>query len=399
MARILCLGPGYVPPAEDERESSCFYLSREHEGDIIQPVWGQRGSQQLRQSVGRFDYHFTHSYRLPGFVRVAWDILFTIVKGKSLQRTHKRKSDVIICYGWNKTGIAGLALKWLTGAKLIVEVPGTPKAAQLFQTEKPGLLARFRSELNGWLLKFILKRCDGVKLLYPTQVDGFLPANKSISSAVYHDLVPVNSLAPLDVDEKYILLVGYPWYLKGVDLLIRAFKQVADEFPGYRLRIIGHCPDRSFFEHLRNGDDRIEFVPGVRHDEAIRQIAKCSVFVLASRTEAMGRVLLEAMALRKPIVASRVDGIPHYIQDDVNGLLFESGNVPELASQLRRVLIDRQFAGRLAQNGHQIVHEKYSETRYAQAFDALIDSVLSRPNTSHADAGICDSAPLCSPRN
>ena len=100
------------------------------------------------------------------------------------------------------------------------------------------------------------------------------------------------------------------------------------------------------------------------------------MFVLPSRTEAMGRVLLEAMACQKPIVASNVDGIPSVVEHERNGLLFESENVGDLASQLRRVLLDRDLAGKLAQEGHRIVHEKLSEACYLKKFVSMVDCVL-----------------------
>lgn len=374
MAHILYIAPGYVPPPDDERESAFFYLSESHWGDVLLPVWGKRSSIPRGRGIGRFCHHVTYSCRLPGPIRLLWELLFYVCKGLALQRAARQKYDVVISYGWNKTGIAAVILKWLTGAKLIVEIPGTPGAAQRFQSLRVTWLTRLKGKTNRWFLKLLMKRADGAKLLSPNQLDGYLPERK-VHALVYHDMVPVNSLDPVDVDEKYLLLVGYPWYLKGVDVLIKAFKQIADEFPGYRLRIVGHCPDRSYFEKLRDDDARIEFLPGVKHDVAIRLISRCSVFVLASRTEAMGRVLLEAMALRKPIVASRVDGIPHYIHHNENGLLFESEDVDDLAAKLRHVLRDRLLAARLADTGYRVVREKYSESRFVEAWDTLIESV------------------------
>lgn len=91
----------------------------------------------------------------------------------------------------------------------------------------------------------------------------------------------------------------------------------------------------------------------------------------------MGRVLLEAMACRKPIIASRVEGIPHYISDGENGLLFESESVDDLACKLRLLLRDRKLAAQLADNGHRLVHENLSETCFLEKFNAMMRSVLS----------------------
>ena len=117
------------------------------------------------------------------------------------------------------------------------------------------------------------------------------------------------------IDGKYLLFLGYPWYLKGVDVLIKAFNRVSSEFPEYKLKIVGYCPEGfDYYEKLAQGNTNIEFHKPVFYDKVIKLMAGCSLFILPSRTEAMGRVLLEAMACKKPIIASNVGGIPEIIK-------------------------------------------------------------------------------------
>lgn len=342
------------------------------------PVWGKRSfGTRLKSAVGKFKYHFTYSRRFPAIVRVPWDMLFAIVKGLWLHYVGGRAFDVIISYGTNRTGMAAVVLKWLTGAKLIVEMPGAPAAAYLYDSAARGRWTGLKHLASWGALKIVLCGADGVKLLYPDQLSGVRPP-RSIPIAVFHNLVPVSAIKPTDADEKYVLFVGGPWYLKGVDILIKAFQQISHEFPDHKLFVVGYTLDQPFFDALRGGDDRIEFRKGVKPSIALDLISACSVFVLPSRSEAMGRVLLEAMALRKPIIASRVDGIPSYIEDGRNGLLFEREDVEELASRLKRVLADREVAERLARNGYETVHDRFSEAEYAKRFDEMIDAVLGR---------------------
>ena len=190
-----------------------------------------------------------------------------------------------------------------------------------------------KSKAGSILTKFLLKRCDHIKLLYPQQIDAYKIKEK-VKISVFHNFVPIKMLVPSDLDEKYILFLGFPWYLKGVDILIKAFKNIHREFPDYKLKIVGHCPDKSYFEFLAKDCPAIELKNAVKHEVAMDLMKKCTVFVLPSRTEAMGRVLLEAMAMKKAIIASNVDGIPHYIRHGNNGLLFPSGNDGQLANNL-----------------------------------------------------------------
>lgn len=142
--------------------------------------------------------------------------------------------------------------------------------------------------------------------------------------------------------------------------------------------MVGYCPDKAYFEGLAKGNDRIELCNPVFHEEAMELLANCRLFVLPSRTEGMGRVLLEAMAAKKPIIASRVDGIPYYIKDGLNGLLFETENVQDLADRMQRMLSDPEYAKEIAENGHRYVFEKFSEDLYVENYRAIVHEVLMR---------------------
>ena len=90
----------------------------------------------------------------------------------------------------------------------------------------------------------------------------------------------------------------------------------------------------------------------------------------------MGRVLLEAMACRKPIIASNVGGIPEVIKNGYNGLLFKSENVDDLADKIRLVLSDKKVATMLRNNAHSYVKEKLSEECYANNYINMIKNTL-----------------------
>jgi glycosyltransferase involved in cell wall biosynthesis len=99
----------------------------------------------------------------------------------------------------------------------------------------------------------------------------------------------------------------------------------------------------------------------------------------------MGRVLLEAMAFGKPVIASAVGGIPHYVEDEVTGLLFQSGSVDELVDRLERMLDDPELARGLGECGRARVLADLSEDRYAVHFrDMAVRAVSHRGRTMTA---------------
>ncbi len=115
------------------------------------------------------------------------------------------------------------------------------------------------------------------------------------------------------------------------------------------------------------GDCRaISLERSVRYEEALELMRRCSIFVLASRSEAMGRVLLEAMAARKPIIASRVGGVPTYVRDGENGLLFTSEDVADLGNKIVRLVRDQELRQELGARGFALVNSEFDEAAYVR---------------------------------
>ena len=298
--------------------------------------------------------------------------------GTALRRHYgKRRYDIVIATNPFTCAIVGLAVCALTGAKLVIEVNGKFDSAFRVDKDRQGFSVRWRHRAAQVMIPLMLGRADAIKLLYKGQIDGL--AGRHLPPCYFFPaFVPIGLFQPTAGSGKYLLFLGYPWYLKGVDILIRSFQQISGEFPAYTLKVVGHCPDRTPFERLAAGNPRIEFAPGVWYREVIQLMQNCEIFVLPSRTEAMGRVLIEAMACRKPVIAARVDGVPFVIEHGETGLLFESENVDDLAAQMRRFLTNPREMDRIAQNAYRHALADFSEERFALNYRGLADRVLGR---------------------
>jgi glycosyltransferase involved in cell wall biosynthesis len=391
MTRLLYILPGLVPPGEDASRDKFSYISEITEGEILLPVWWdspEKAPPYLKSTfpvyrVGNFQYHMFLAFRPRKFLRRMATFFFYIRRGWQLHR--ERKFDVIVAYGTNRPGVAAVILKWLTGAKMIVEVPGVPEDAFRYDAADPGMASSLKRYFADRLLNFVGGNADRIKLLYPTQLRKY-PKLTCKKVAVFHDFVPVNTIQTEPSDERFVLSVGYPWYTKGMDILIRAFKRIAPQFPEYKLKLLGFVPDRRYLDELAAGCPQIEFLPGSPLDKTLKVIAACSVYVLASRTDSMGRVLLEAMAAQKPIVAAAVGGVPYYVADNSNGLLFEPENVDDLASQLTLVLRNGVLRAHLARAGFERVTSELDERAYVSHFAAMIRSLANDCDQSRSVA-------------
>jgi glycosyltransferase involved in cell wall biosynthesis len=152
---------------------------------------------------------------------------------------------------------------------------------------------------------------------------------------------------------------------KGHPTLLDAWPLVLRESPEARLLIVGEGGRREALEEqaarlglLGLGLHSSVVFTGPR-DDVPAIVASLDVALLPSYREAQGVSLLEAMALAKPIVASRVGGVPEFVEDGVTGLLVEPRDPEALAGAIVRILRDHALAEALGRNGRALVRDRY----------------------------------------
>ncbi len=132
--------------------------------------------------------------------------------------------------------------------------------------------------------------------------------------------------------------------IKGTDLLLQAFQRVHETEPTALLEIVGDGPDRDqdeMFVRRRRLDDVVRFTGIIPADRVLETIDKADIVVMASRTEGMPRIILEAFARGVPVVAPRVGGIPEVVRDGTTGVLVEPEDPVALAEGLLKLITDR----------------------------------------------------------
>jgi len=93
--------------------------------------------------------------------------------------------------------------------------------------------------------------------------------------------------------------------------------------------------------------------------------------------EAFGIVVIEAMASGRPVIASRIGGIPDLVRDEVTGLLVQNGDAEALAAAMIRLLADRELASRLGAAALEFSHElRWTPDDYAARVRTLVDRTL-----------------------
>ncbi len=168
-----------------------------------------------------------------------------------------------------------------------------------------------------------------------------------------------------------ILYIGGLKKIKGVDILIRALPIVFQKAGMVRVLIAGAGPEQDRLFRLAQElkiENRIHFLGYVSGEGKIRLIQEAGIVVLPSLFENSPLSVLEAMGCGKPIIASRVGGIPELVENGKTGLLFEAGNHEQLADQIVTLIQDKALR-------HQYGNEAYARSRQ-YSWDKSADQII-----------------------
>ncbi len=390
--RILYVHSTPVPPPTNVETDRFYLLSKNLDGDVLQPVWFRTpeeveavfgpGSYPV-YTAGRFRYHWFLT-RKTGVRQKLATFWFYLHKGWELYR--ERHYDCIVAYSHMTTGLCAGLLKLLTGAKLIIEIVTAPSLVYLTERPHPSRKERWMHLYSNACLHLSMLLADRAHFLFPQQLSGYSLLQK-VKNSVFHEFVPTSTIERHreETSEIYVLLIGAPWYLKGADLLIEAFRRLAPDFPRVKLKLLGHFPDGDKLHELIGGAPQIEVLKARPHPEAMRIVSDAAILALPSRCEGMARVLVEGMAAGIPLVGSDVGGIPFMIRHGENGFVVPGGDSRALEMRLRELLSDPGMRARMGANGYRRAHEELTEAAYVSHFARMVEEAIGNRMNQDSD--------------
>jgi len=200
-----------------------------------------------------------------------------------------------------------------------------------------------------------------------------------------HNGVDLASFAGISTQRKlpesFLLCVSRQVHKKGLDTLLRAFVEVARDFPQISAVFVGAGPLLEEHQALatRLGIERKVFFMGdVPHREIATFFERCQLFVLPSRAEPFGIVLLEAAYYCKPIVCTRVGGVPEILVDGVSGSFVEPDDPPAMAASILNILYHPEFASTLWTRAHETLMARFLWSDRVHDYTAIFDAVTSK---------------------
>ncbi len=316
------------------------------------------------------------------------EVAFDLAALLALLRLQRRNPvDLVLCQSHPVAALTGVPFRWLCGVPLVMVCHG-----DIFErpagTYEPGLTWLYRRTTPP-----AYRQADLVVTLSP-----FMRALAERGGAAPERLALIpNGIDPADIGLTAeplpltnpvgrglrVLYVGRMERIKGVDVLLQAWRQLAEAGCPGELRLIGLVAPafRSEFEQLLSaipeGSCRPEVRALVPRPALGDHYRWADVVVIPSRSDALPTVALEAMAAGRPVVGTRVGGLPFLLAEGEAGLLITPESPNELAQALRHLAEQPAELQRLGTAGHVRQARCFSWNVCGGALHARIDQILS----------------------
>ena len=190
---------------------------------------------------------------------------------------------------------------------------------------------------------------------------------------VLHNGIAINEYKPSEADGGYAVYFGRISREKGVETLLQAHQLLSNKFP---IKVIGTGPLRGELEQRYSA---VEFT-GYKTGEELKELIKRASFVVVPSEcyENCSMSVLESMALGKPVIGSRIGGIPEQIEDGKTGFLFEMGDADELAEKMIILASDKELREKMGKAARKKLERKYSLDVHCKKLMEIYEELLSK---------------------
>jgi glycosyltransferase involved in cell wall biosynthesis len=329
--------------------------------DEIAVIAQTEGLRLRRERVGNVQYIL-----LPRLPRAVDFVAFPVGATLASFVLYLRGIRTWTCSDPLRSGLVGLALRCLPGVHLVVQLQG-----QLLRM--PSNRFGRATGLVEAVSRFVARRADTIRAVsrqiaeeavatgIPQSRIALVPSRCDTDlfdpDRWEHEGRAIRAAVPGDPGSPIVGFVGSFNASKGLDVLIQATSKLARD-RSLRVAIAGDGPLRKQLEDAA-ATLPIALLGRLPSGDVPRFLAAVDVLTVPSYDEGLPRVVLEAMAMRVPVVATRVGGIPEAVEDGRSGLLIPSGDANALVAAVTRVLDDPAFASRLGDAGRDRVLKEF----------------------------------------
>jgi len=252
-----------------------------------------------------------------------------------------------------------------------------------------GLILKTLYRIQNFFIKRIITNATAVSVANEYEKEIFRNLNKKSKIEIIRNGVNLETLVSKEnfkekygINSRFILFVGRFSKSKGIENLINALNIIKHEglFSDVRLVIMGvdFGYEQKMEEMIKKFDlsEKIMVIKNPPRDDVISAYGESEFLILPSQWELSPLVPLESFAFKKPVISTKSHGIPFTVQDDKNGILVEPDNPSELASAIKKLLLDEGLRNRLGLSGYNFVHEECNCISMAKNSLNLYEQIL-----------------------
>lgn len=303
---------------------------------------------------------------------------------RRLTALFREEGPAIVHTHTSKAGVLGRLAARRAGVPVVVHTPHGHvfyghfgRAASLAFL----LVERWLARRTSWMIALTEAERDEHLALGVGRADRFAVVPSGIDLERFRRAAALPRLVPegLSIPEGAVLVGSVGWLtpVKGHRALIEAVARLKDEHPRLHLLLVGSGELREEYGRLAVSlglGGRVH-LPGARRDIP-ECLAAMDLFVLPSLNEGMGRALIEAMAAARPVIASRVGGVPAIVEHGVTGLLVPPGDPAALAEAIGGLLRDPGRARMLGAAAALAIGERFGSTAMVRAVERVYEQAL-----------------------
>jgi glycosyltransferase involved in cell wall biosynthesis len=263
--------------------------------------------------------------------------------------------------------------------KLLVDLHGDWRTAPRLYGSS---LRRLYSGLSDRAALYALRQADGTRAIseYTASLAGDATGRRPLAVfPAYFDLDTFTKQPPQPLPEQpAVAWIGVLQATKNPAVLADAWRLAAGRTRAARLVVVGEGPLQHILDALvRDVPARVTRIPRLTPPEVAKLLDHSTVLAMSSTSEGFPRVIMEAFARGRPVVATAVGGIRDLVETGRNGVLVEPGDAEGLAGALVRVLEDRELAERLSRGALEAAeHLRWTPDRYAKALRDFVDRAV-----------------------
>jgi glycosyltransferase involved in cell wall biosynthesis len=327
MNKVLFVAPTkYNYPINEDLKNKFITLS-----DICEPFIFAFSDKKITTTVGNtsFIFHKKLGYRLLNYLKVIYLFLFSVPK------TVKHHRIDIVCFQDPVTSYFAIKSLKLRNSNVKIVLESHGDFIETIALEKKLLIPTIYKKIFKLISSYSIKNADQIRSISSfteEQVKSYGYKGKFVRFPAWINLDKFLKAKNIrDANDYFkIIFVGSVTDRKNPKLIVRAISKIDSEIS---LEIIGPTPNKNYLNGLKDSisnsqhKENIFLSPFIEIDELVQKYSSANLFILPSKSEGLGRVVIEAQATACPVLVSSNTGAVDLIIDHETGYIFENNNL------------------------------------------------------------------------